>query len=209
MRYITLVLLSSDIMIKDYMEKEFLELEQINQLFESSESLIDFAKSTFDLINVPYVIGGGLARAFHGTTRLTKDVDVFILTSNLKSLEETLLKNGFNKIDNLKYNKPDREIIKFKKSNHELDVLIIHNKEFEKFVFDTSNKHTVFGKELNVISIEAFILTKLMSWRNKDKADIDDVIESKTKFNINPIKHFASEFKIFDRLYILEDGLSK
>ncbi len=67
----------------------------------------------------------------------------------------------------------------------------------------------MFGKELNVISIEAFILTKLMSWRNKDKADIDDVIESKTKFNINPIKHFASEFKIFDRLYILEDGLSK
>jgi hypothetical protein len=177
----------------------------MSHLFESNQkSLIDFAKDALSILNTKFVVGGGLARAFHGTTRLTKDLDIIILTSDLPSVSNLLLNHGFKQSDHLQYSRPDREIVKFEKDGYELDIMFIKNPSIEKFIFETAESKEVFGKHVNVLGIDGFLLTKLISWRNKDKADIEDVIESKKKFDLLKLKEITMQLKIFDRMSIFE-----
>jgi hypothetical protein len=129
--------------------------------------------------HVEYALCGGVALAFHGHPRFTKDIDLLVRAEDLQKVREAVAACGF-KIEGgrvpLRLGKPDEQIIHrvSKIQGHDvltLDLMIV-NPGLEEIwrsrgVFDWK------GLRVRVVSRDGLVKMKRLAGRTQDLADVE------------------------------------
>lgn len=186
------------------------ELESVSNEFRkgfnkpiSEESLAEFVKLCLELLQDQNVaVGGGVALSLYSEPRLTQDLDLFVMSQDLDSLKALLTKNGF--AEGSSFDFKSCKLYQFKRKDRSLDLLVVQNKELEKFLLDSALSSSVFGSKVKVLSLEGLILTKLVSWRPKDKLDLANLFKD-SKPDTTVLSQWAKKLKLQFRL----KGLTK
>ena len=154
--------------------------------------------------NIAFAVAGGFARSIYAPYRLTRDIDLSVASNDLKQIDLVLKSNGFSKIDELEYNSPaKREIHKYAYDDKEVDI-ITYSSDFSKEVIRTAQSGHLLGQVVKVVSPEMLVLQKMLSCRNKDKADIIEIRDA-IDLDMDIITMWASRLKMFDRMTIFEE----
>ncbi|MBL8007161.1 MAG: nucleotidyltransferase [Ignavibacteria bacterium] len=142
-----------------------------------------------------YMLTGSMAMSFYSIPRMTRDSDIVIALNDkdtekfVKFLSEDFFINEFMVKESLEKN------IRFnvfdKKTLFKIDFIIKLNAEYENLKFERRNRLKIEGFEINVISIEDLIISKLM-WSK----------ESHSETQLNNIKSLLSKVVMKD--YILK-----
>ena len=175
--------------------------------FVTGITITDLFQKVLKLVhdnNILFAISGGFARSVYAPYRLTKDIDLSISIKDLQKIDSVLIANGFSKTDELEYSKPaKRSIHKYRYDDKELD-LIIYDTKLTSAILHSAQQGNLMGQVVNIVSPEMLVIQKMLSFRNKDKADI---IEIRDAINLDMIliREWASKLKIFDRLAIFEE----
>lgn len=153
---------------------------------------------------ISFAVAGGFARSVYAPYRLTKDIDLSISISDLKKIDAILTKNGFTKVDELEYSTPaKRTIYKYVYDDKELD-LITYDAKFTSAILQSAHHGQLMGQVVNIVSPEMLVLQKMLSYRNKDKADIIEIRDA-VNLDMSLIQTWASTLKMFDRLAVFDE----
>jgi hypothetical protein len=187
------------------------ELDQIHAVVaeQGKISPLDLLKAVSKILShggIRFAVAGGFARSIHASPRATGDVDMVLASKDKQNVESILKENGFMFKDLLEYSKPARAIIKFEFKGRELD-LVDYSKhpKFVDFLLDTNVHHDLLGVSCPFLGLEGLIVTKLCSFRYKDKADLVDLLREK-KPDLDVVKTWCSALGIMDRFsFMTED----
>ncbi len=144
----------------------------------------DEFKALIDVLNregIDYAVCGGIAVAFHGYPRLTKDIDILVQEEDLARISEIVKEVDFvfdaGPIP-FDVGKPTQlEIQRISKIIGEnvltLDLLIVES--VYESVWD--NRDTFFwqDREVGMVSLDGLLKMKRLAGRNKDLLDIDEL----------------------------------
>ena len=191
-----------------------IRIRQIETLAVSDTSRIlptDLLKKVaeiFSTLNLKFAIAGGFAYAAHAVPRATEDIDILIFTKDLNTVKKALDKEGFVHTDILEYQKPTRTIIKYEFKGRDLDILDYQKyPDFVDFLLKTSITKTVSDLSYHYLGLEGLILTKLCSFRFKDKSDIVYLKDKNPDLDL--IKQWCSYLHIMDRFSFMTEDHSK
>ena len=136
--------------------------------------------SSFNNHKVQYMIVGGFAVNFHGFSRSTLDMDIWVSTSenNLKKLFDSLLSLGYeesncsNAITNLR----DNHMIKIPLEKTKVELLdsFMMKDEFDK-CYKNHERTKLGGDEIKIIGFDDLIRCKKKSNRMKDLLDVKNL----------------------------------
>lgn len=147
-------------------------------------SFYDEFKALIDLLSregIDYAVCGGVAVAFHGYPRLTKDIDILVQEKDLARISELLKEVDFvfdaGRIP-FDVGKPNqREIQRLSKIIGEdvltLDLLIVESAY--QSVWDNRGRFFWQGREVGMVSLDGLLEMKRIAGRNKDLHDIDEL----------------------------------
>src|SRR5262249_34333566 len=139
----------------------------------------DFLKLVAELLDnagIEFTVAGGLARSIHAAPRMTVDLDVVVAARDQDQTFAVLRGAGFKEVDKLDYQKPNRIITKFEYRGREVDFLDFpQHSEFVDFLLATAVKQALVGVQYSFVGLEGLVVTKLCSFRHKDKGDLDDL----------------------------------
>lgn len=190
------------------------EIKQIEMLavFDRAKILpTDLLAKVADILakyHIKFVVAGGFAYAAHATARATEDVDILVFVRDIKVLEQTLINEGFKHKDILDYQKPARAIIKYEYKGRDLDIIEYRKyPDFVDFLLQTSITKKVANTPYPYLGLEGLILTKLCSFRYKDKSDIVYLIDKSP--DLDTIKKWCSYLGIMDRFLFMTEDHSK
>lgn len=143
------------------------------QLPEDFKDFIDL----LNVNNVIYLLVGGWAVGIYGTPRATKDIDFLIANDdeNLKRLQKTLREFGTPEID-MEYFKKKGYVFRMGRAPVQID--IINDATGIDFAecYQEREILTIQGVKVSVISKNDLIKNKKASGRNRDLADVDDLL---------------------------------
>jgi len=126
-----------------------------------------------------YALCGGVALAFHGYPRFTKDIDLLVRAEDLQKVREAVAACGF-KIEGgrvpFRLGKPDEQIIHrvSKIQGHEaltLDLMIV-NPGLEE-IWRSRGMFDWKGRPVKVVSREGLVKMKRLAGRPQDLADVE------------------------------------
>ena len=183
------------------------------------KTLADVAKeiaSLFDRLNCPYAIMGGLAVRAYAMPRATYDVD-FAVTIPRERLEEF-----FNGVEELGYTVPeayrggwvdyvgDMPLVKAR--------LYLGDRGIDADIFLAENPHQqetmqrrrldrVENQELWLVSPEDLLILKLAANRQRDLADVLDILFTLGELDWSYIESWAIKLGILDRWKNAESGV--
>ena len=148
-------------------------LESVNEILALTEgtgplksALDDFAAS----VDVPWVLGGGLAIGFHTRPRGTQDIDVFIADEDLAKVKASLPKDKF---------KSNREhAVVHRGTGVEVELLTPKHLGIDVELVRTAVETAIPQENVKVLSREGLIALKLQRGSYQDKADILNLIGS-------------------------------
>ena len=148
----------------------------------------------FEKTGVQYVIVGGIAVNLHGYSRFTGDLDVILALNeeNLEKVSKIMKKLGYTErlpIDVKDLAKEDQvrnwlekknmtayAYVSYRLPQLSLDIIVSHSLRFDEFEGRKDLKRS-WGMALPVISINDLIGMKREANREKDMADIDNLLE--------------------------------
>lgn len=196
------------------MLRELRELEDlVNEMKRSTGKpfnevfLSDFIRDTLNVLGgVCFAIGGGVAlRAYtpKAQTKLTMNLDIFILPRDMREIEKRLLGNGY-KADE-KSDLTDINLFKFTKHERELKILYFNNNELNKFLLDSSLPGETVGLKAQILSMEGLVITKIISGRPKDCIDIGSILESNPKIDRAIIWKWVKALHTLEKVPVLVD----
>lgn len=132
----------------------------------SAESILRLTAQTLSDLDIPYMVTGSLASAFHGEPRSTQDLDVVVSTgaAKLQELaarlraaglycdaaavrEATELKGMFNAIDPT--------------TGWKIDFIVLKNQAFNRAAFEARSSVELSGVSVHVIGPEDIVIAKL------------------------------------------------
>ncbi len=156
------------------------------------------------------VIIGGLAVAFHGRPRLTRDVDAIVF------VEEERWAKFVDKGKQFSFRSRSADVLKLAK---ETRVLLVHHEPsgidvdlivagilFEEQVLERAKKVKVARLSVPVATAEDMIILKAIANRPIDLRDLDGLFDSSTQLDYAYIRKNAEHFAaILDTPKILED----
>lgn len=177
--------------------------------YVEAATLFEGAKQSLQLLK-PFkpVLLGGFAISYYTDPRATQDFDLTISAESLAKIESVLNQDGFVKENSTDFK--GVSIYHFKKEDFKLDLLVFDNKEFQKEIIKRATPQTFLEESLYVISPEDLIVTKLLSFRNKDKIDILSLLEqADLNLDFFRIKSATQQLKIFDRYSFIEEASLK
>ncbi|OIN98170.1 hypothetical protein COY52_03100 [Candidatus Desantisbacteria bacterium CG_4_10_14_0_8_um_filter_48_22] len=132
---------------------------------------------------INYAIIGGIAAGMWGMPRSTYDVDIVATLDKgaVKQLLDTAGKHGFTfKTDEIKtLLKSDMLRIYYQPGGQEIIIAIdcmLAETEYQREVIRRAKKIKISDYYISFASPEDVIILKLISFRGKDRADIDDII---------------------------------
>lgn len=195
-----------------FIDKVMRELRQIEAVAASSDKISpsDLLTRVSEIVDIPLVIAGGFARSIHATPRATGDVDVVVASKDLSALKSAFEKSGFTFKEMLEYQKPKRAIIKYEYEGREVDIIdYSHFPEFVDFIMHSKIGKVVFKTAYSFMGLEALLVTKLCSFRYKDKADIVDLLKANKSIDLDTIKGWCIKLGILDRFTFLSEDHSE
>jgi hypothetical protein len=143
-------------------------------LYEELLGLIDsLGKAGLD-----YALCGGIAVAFYGYSRFTKDIDILIRSEDLDQILKTIKDRGFSIKGGLMpfdWGKPNqREIYRISKVEGQelltLDLILV-NKNLQD-VWDEREAFEWKNRQVQVVSPEGLIKMKRLAGRDQDLLDL-------------------------------------
>lgn len=141
----------------------------------TSETLIEKIFHLASKSNIPAAIIGGLALPAYDVARTTLDIDISLYFENQKSLDDfvDLLKQ--ENIQTLKQPKLTHDLFTVFGFNNEAEIWL---KPCDAFRWDEKmvNKINHYSKNISVLSLEDFIMTKLARM-DRSSTDISDIIQ--------------------------------
>ena len=175
------------------------------KLLKSLKQIIDWLSEQ----NIPYMVFGGIANAIYGNPRQTYDIDIKI------HIENNSLNNFIKKIQSIGKIVPsaphqfikDTNVLPIEINGVRIDI-VLANLPFEKEAIKRSQRLSYKNSEMNVCTLEDFIIQKAVSERDKDWNDIEKVIKL-NKDNINwdyllthckKLSNFLSRSDILDKI---------
>lgn len=147
-------------------------VDNVKLLFESRQGPLASALS--DLIpqmNVPYVLGGGLAIGYHTRPRGTEDIDIFLRS------EEDL----FSLVNNIgaRFRRHRKHAIEHRPTGVEIELLTPEFLGINRRVIDTAIDTAIKDEDgINVVSRSGLIALKLQRSDRRDLADIESLVAS-------------------------------
>lgn len=163
-----------------------LDLLDEESAIEAIETVAELAEAN----GVEWALVGGLAMAFYGSDRTTKDID--IIADKLLPLEnQGLLKQG-----------GERYRIKTNKKTVAVD-WIIRKDEF-RILFQEALKESVKLNEMPILTPEWLVILKFIAGRFKDQEDAVFLLSRKGLVNRNVIRE-----KIVEHIGLAAWGLAK
>lgn len=146
--------------------------------------------------NIPHAMIGGMALACYGIFRATMDLDILIHEEDQNIVKEILNKNSFNLINET------NEFMQFSGIGN-LDVLIAR-RPLSKDMLTHANLNGPEG--IPFVRLEDLIGLKIQAYKNdpsralQDKADIQELLKSKTNYDISKIKSYADLFNAWEEI---------
>lgn len=160
-----------------------------NELIRSVELLAD----AFASKSIRYAVVGGLATTLRGRPRFTQDVDVLLDVPQLvlPGLLEELLQLGFSFDLNVVIHEYVREhITSFRYGLIRIDWLKPVLPLYTRALADASPVTWTEGHSVQVATAAGLILTKLVSFRPQDQADIETLLSAnRDEIDVNLIRH--------------------
>lgn len=134
-------------------------------------------------LNIEYMIIGGYAVAYHGYPRFTKDIDIFYRCTkdNVEKLRKALVLFGFSEKDlPVELFMTLGNVLTFGVAPVRVDLL----NQIDGISFDDARDHIVKGRygsvQASFIGFDDLIKNKKATQRLKDKADIEELLQSNT-----------------------------
>jgi len=161
-----------------------------------------------------WVLGGGLAVNYYGRQRATKDVDFFCVADReqLQPILNALAKydvrshslegpsfmppDGFWYFVPLQFGLPDALPVNVD--------LLISTHEFMGMIHTTGIETEVFGTRVRLIGAEALMVLKLQAYRDRDKADVHDILKNRPSVNQELLQAWIKRFKLGRRFSAIE-----
>lgn len=188
---------------------------------QDSISLAATLNTIFERSNIPYYITGGVASAFHGEPRSTRDLDVVIQVPlpAIPALAAELEQQGFYVpgVDDALVGRMASLNITHQETIARADLLIAQDSEFDLLTFARRQTHTIPGVgNLCFISPEDIVLNKLLwgkrSQSDKQWRDVLGVLKvQQTALDRDYLHHWAAKLDVVDQLEqaLLAAGLSE
>jgi hypothetical protein len=132
---------------------------------------------------VEYILIGGFAMSFHGLTRATEDIDLWVRSTpgNMEKLRESLINSGFDEAKALRKTTQlvaGMSVFTFEGSDFSIDLMHRLNHWSEDAFdqcFDAANRAVYHGIEIRVLDAHSLLAEKESLRRNKvtDQMDIE------------------------------------
>lgn len=161
-----------------------------------------------------WVLGGGLACNYYGRQRATKDVDFFCV-ANREQLGPILM--SLSKYDVRLHSQegpsfmPPDAFWYFVPLQFGLPSalpvnvdLLISTHEFMGMIHTTGIETDVFGTRVRLIGAEALLVLKLQAYRDRDKADAQDILKNRPALNRELLQAWIKRFKLGRRFNAIE-----
>ena len=156
------------------LDRRNIERYNIMDLYEELLGIIDALNDA----EIDYAICGGIAVAFYGYPRFTKDIDLLVEKKDLEKIQSTLGERGFilkaGPIPFSAGTAQQREIYRISKIEGKelltVDLLLVY-----PILQDVWEEREVFewrGKHVQVVSLEGLGKMKLLSRRDQDLLDL-------------------------------------
>ena len=147
-------------------------------------NLIDELFNVIDCLQqaeISYAICGGIAVIIHGYPRLTKDIDIMILTEDRDRVEELMKEIGYDFSSGIipfdVGKKTERQVLRISKVEGEdflsLDFIMVS--PFLEKAWQTREIRKLGKKKIVVVSREGLIQMKRIAKRPQDIADLDNL----------------------------------
>jgi len=167
------------------------------------------AVAVIERLRIPYAVMGGFAARVWGLPRPTFDADIAVAVDadGLQQLFVALEEEGFDIPQEHKTGFLD-VIAGFQKAkvNRFLDRHVWHTDlfvvagEFLSSALARARRATIAGTALRVMAPEDIILLKLIAYRRKDQADVEEILAVSTDLDVAYLQGWAARLGIGDRL---------
>jgi hypothetical protein len=182
-----------------------------NDLVRAVELLAD----TFSARSIRYAVVGGLATALRGRPRFTQDVDILLDVPQLAlpGLFDELARLGFRfDRDTVIREYVHEHLTAFRFGVVRIDWIKPVLPLYARALAEASSLPWTEGHPLRVVTAEGLILTKMVSFRPQDQADIETLlIANRDDLNVNLIRQEWSAVAVGEeaRTAWLEDALAR
>ncbi len=128
---------------------------------------------------IPYLLIGGIANIFHGSDRVTRDIDVVVFVDyhEKEKIVEAFKKEFRGRVRNPLSFLEKHFVLPLMHKTTEIEVDVsLGFSEFERKALSRSKKMRLGHTELNVCSSEDLILFKLVAARPGDLLDVQEMM---------------------------------
>lgn len=182
---------------------EILDLRAAMRVEASTgSSLLEvFSEIATSLPQEDFVFAGGLVANLYQEPRGTKDIDLVVL-GKTEVLKNKLQELGYALKETFDFSVC--HILTFvREKSVPVDLIEIKSPRLKEILASQVRDSALLEETVPVLSAEAIVLMKLLSFRTKDKADIES-IDSEVDLDMGLLKEWATDLKIFNRLSILK-----
>lgn len=179
------------------------------------QSLLEDLIDIFDTGGIEYMVMGGIAVRFWGIPRPTFDLDFTLASApeDIPSLCGLLSQEGFSVspayrdgfVDELKGMRK-MNVVKYLDGKETGVDLFLVTTTYQQTAFDRRTKRAINAREAWMISLEDLILHKMIAGRNRDLADVNDMLLLNPTPDLAYLRMWAPELGVSDAL---EERLSQ
>ena len=173
-----------------------------------AKSLSDLA-DLFERMSIPYAVMGGIAVRAYGIPRPTHDVDFTIALdrANLPPLYQAVRGLGYTVPEQYEQGWVDQvagmPLVKFRLylpgGGVDIDIFLAES-AFQEELLARRRREVVDDRTIWMVSPEVLILLKLLAGRDRDTADIGDVMFTQENLDEAYMRRWAKEIGVLDRL---------
>lgn len=176
------------------------------------EEVVRLLHRILGLLNIDYVIVGGIPASIWGKPRTSVDVDVVIVIprDKLEQLLNELLNSGFRVKPTALQKLSQFKVVKFPYSAlFSVDIRVARY-AIDGEAIKRARKIQLFGVDMKIASKEDTIVYKLVRFSNQDKADIESVLlRYRDRLDIEYISKSAQQLAKETNYAKIEDNLSE
>jgi hypothetical protein len=155
-------------------------------------------------IHIDYMISGSVAMNFYATPRMTRDIDIVILIEkkDIESLYNEFYNDYYIDKDMIESAIINSNIFNIIHLNEviKIDFIIRKNTKYRLHEFSKKNKVLIDDLEINIVSLEDLIISKLI-WAKDSQSEIqiNDIKNLlKCKYDLDYLKFWSEKLKILD-----------
>ena len=164
--------------------------------------------------NGKWVLGGGLAMNYHGRERASNLITFWLFEDKkqLGPVLDELDRYGVRRhsIDQPSFLPPDNELwwkpLQFglpEEAPVDVDLLVASH-VFMAFAYASGVESSINGVRVRMVGREALMILKMRAYRDRDKADLQDLLRAKPPFDRELVLAWLRKFKIAHRLAEME-----